>query len=163
MVVRILTGSHGRAWFVITTDPLAPDPCTGLVRNDRIDISAGGSMKQCCTVYSSCKGDHTTKIIRSRLLFRWTKESSLAIVCRMIDPKLIDELTTRLSATMPSGIQALQADVAKNIRATLESGLARLDLVTREEFEVQQAVLARTREKLERLEIQIKELEDKTG
>ncbi|MBT3047009.1 MAG: accessory factor UbiK family protein [gamma proteobacterium symbiont of Ctena orbiculata] len=81
----------------------------------------------------------------------------------MIDPKLIDELTTRLSATLPSGIQALQADATKNMRAALESGLAKLDLVTREEFEVQSAVLARTREKLERLEEQIRALEEKTG
>jgi BMFP domain-containing protein YqiC len=80
----------------------------------------------------------------------------------MIDPKLIDELMTRLSATLPSGIQTLQADVTKNMRATLEAGLAKLDLVTREEFEVQTAVLARTREKLERLEAQIKALEEKT-
>ncbi|MEW8507286.1 MAG: accessory factor UbiK family protein [Candidatus Thiodiazotropha sp.] len=79
----------------------------------------------------------------------------------MIDPKLIDELTTRLSATLPGGIQALQDDVMKSMRATLESGLARLDLVTREEFEVQRAVLARTREKLETLEAQIKALEEK--
>jgi hypothetical protein len=79
----------------------------------------------------------------------------------MIDPKLIDELTSRLSATLPSGIQVLQTDLKKNLRAALESGLAKLDLVTREEFEVQRAVLARTREKLERLESQIKELEDK--
>ncbi|MBT2970221.1 MAG: hypothetical protein B6D72_00435 [gamma proteobacterium symbiont of Ctena orbiculata] len=81
----------------------------------------------------------------------------------MIDPKLIDELTTRLSATLPGGIQALQADVTKNLRAALESGLAKLDLVTREEFEVQSAVLARTREKLERLEAEIKALEERTG
>lgn len=81
----------------------------------------------------------------------------------MIDPKLIDELMTRLSATMPSGIQTLQTDVMKNMRATLESGLSKLDLVTREEFEVQSAVLARTREKLERLESQIKALEEKTS
>lgn len=81
----------------------------------------------------------------------------------MIDSKLIDELTTRLSASIPSGIQTLQADVVKNMRATLESGLSKLDLVTREEFEVQRAVLARTREKLERLEAQIKALEEKTG
>jgi BMFP domain-containing protein YqiC len=79
----------------------------------------------------------------------------------MIDPKLIDELTTRLSATLPSGLQSLQADAMKNIRASLESGLAKLDLVTREEFEVQSAVLARTREKLDRLEAQIKALEKK--
>jgi BMFP domain-containing protein YqiC len=81
----------------------------------------------------------------------------------MIDSKLIDELTTKLSASLPSGIQTLQADVMKNMRATLESGLGKLDLVTREEFEVQRAVLARTRDKLERLEAQIKALEEKTG
>jgi BMFP domain-containing protein YqiC len=80
----------------------------------------------------------------------------------MIDSKLIDELTTKLSASLPSGIQTLQADVMKNMRATLESGLGKLDLVTREEFEVQRAVLARTREKLEKLEAQVKALEDKT-
>jgi BMFP domain-containing protein YqiC len=80
----------------------------------------------------------------------------------MIDSKLIDELTTKLSASLPSGIQTLQADVMKNMRATLESGLGKLDLVTREEFEVQRAVLARTRDKLERLEAQIKALEEKT-
>lgn len=85
--------------------------------------------------------------------------SPLAIVCRMIDPKLIDELASRLSSSLPSGIQALQADVMKNMRASLESGLAKLDLVTREEFEVQSAVLARTREKLSRLEAQVKALE----
>ncbi len=81
----------------------------------------------------------------------------------MIDPKLIDELTTRLSATLPGGILALQEDVKKNIRAALESGLGKLDLVTREEFEVQRAVLARTREKLDRLQAQIEELEKKSG
>jgi BMFP domain-containing protein YqiC len=83
----------------------------------------------------------------------------LAIVCRMIDPKLIDELSERLSASLPDSIRSLQTDVSKNFRASLEAGLAKLDLVTREEFEVQRAVLARTREKLERLEQQVKALE----
>jgi hypothetical protein len=83
----------------------------------------------------------------------------LAIVCRMIDPKLIDELSEHLSASMPSGFRTLQADVAKTFRATLEASLAKLDLVAREEFDVQQAVLARTREKLTRLEQQVKALE----
>ncbi|MCU7892858.1 MAG: accessory factor UbiK family protein [Candidatus Thiodiazotropha sp. (ex Ustalcina ferruginea)] len=78
----------------------------------------------------------------------------------MIDPKLIDELASRLSSSLPNGIQALQADVMKNMRTSLESGLAKLDLVTREEFEVQSAVLARTREKLSRLEAQVKALEE---
>jgi BMFP domain-containing protein YqiC len=83
----------------------------------------------------------------------------LAIVCGMIDPKLIDELSERLSASLPGGIRALQTDLSKSFRASLEAGLAKLDLVTREEFDVQRAVLARTREKLSRLEQQVKALE----
>ncbi len=54
----------------------------------------------------------------------------------------------------------MQGDVMKNLRAGLESGLARLELVSREEFEVQAAVLSRTREKLKRLEEQVKALEE---
>jgi ubiquinone biosynthesis accessory factor UbiK len=77
----------------------------------------------------------------------------------MIDTKLIDELTERLSSSLPRGIQALQGDIHKTLRAGLEAGLSRLDLVTREEFEVQAAVLSRTREKLERLEQRLKTLE----
>ena len=50
-------------------------------------------------------------------------------------------------------------DLKKNLRANLEAGLARLDLVTREEFDVQSAVLARTREKLTLLETKLDELE----
>jgi len=83
----------------------------------------------------------------------------LAIVWRMIDPKLLDELSERLSASMPASIRSLQEDLAKQFRANLEAGFAKLDLVTREEFDVQSAVLARTREKLSRLEQQVKALE----
>ncbi len=78
----------------------------------------------------------------------------------MIDSKLIDDLAQRLSDTLPKGIQSLQGDVMKNLRAGLESGLTRLDLVSREEFEVQAAVLSRTREKLKHLEEQVKALEE---
>lgn len=83
----------------------------------------------------------------------------LAIVSRMIDPKLIDELSEHLTASLPTGFRTMQADLAKNFRASLEAGLAKLDLVTREEFDVQRAVLARTREKLTQLEQQVKALE----
>ena len=84
----------------------------------------------------------------------------MAIVCSMIDSKLIDDLTQRLSSALPNGILSMQDDLKKNIRSSLESGLAKLDLVTREEFEVQTAVLSRTREKLQRLEQQVKVLEE---
>lgn len=77
----------------------------------------------------------------------------------MLDPKHVDDLFQRLSSAMPKGLQMLQEDVNRNVRASLESGLARLDLVTREEFDVQSAVLARTREKLAALEAQVSALE----
>jgi len=77
----------------------------------------------------------------------------------MLDPKHLDDLATRLAGSLPKGIQALQADIQRNLRAGMEAGLARLDLVTREEFDVQSAVLARTRAKLEALEARVVELE----
>jgi ubiquinone biosynthesis accessory factor UbiK len=77
----------------------------------------------------------------------------------MLDPKQFDDLFQRLSSAMPKGLQVLQEDINRNLRASLESGLARLDLVTREEFDVQSAVLARTREKLIALEAQVTALE----
>ncbi len=66
----------------------------------------------------------------------------------MIDPKHLDDLAQRLADSVPSGLRILQDDVKHNLRGTLEAGLSRLDLVTREEFDVQAAVLARTRERL---------------
>lgn len=77
----------------------------------------------------------------------------------MLDPKQLDDLTRRLASAMPKGLQVLQEDVNRTLRAGLESGLARLDLVTREEFDVQAAVLARTRAKLAALEARVAALE----
>lgn len=77
----------------------------------------------------------------------------------MLDPKQLDDLAQRLAVSLPKGMQAIRDDLARNLRASLEAGLTRLDLITREEFEVQAAVLARAREKLDRLEARIAELE----
>jgi Uncharacterized protein conserved in bacteria len=77
----------------------------------------------------------------------------------MFDPKKIDEIASRLADSMPPGIDAFRADVEKNMRATLQGVLNSMDLVTREEFEVQKAVLAKTRLKLETLEQQLQALE----
>lgn len=77
----------------------------------------------------------------------------------MIDLKAIDELARRLGELVPPGLDAARSDIEKNMRAVLQAGLARLDLVTREEFEVQQLVLRRTREKLEALERAVAALE----
>lgn len=77
----------------------------------------------------------------------------------MLDPKQLDDLARRLAASMPKGVQVLQEDLNRSFRASLEAGLSRLDLVTREEFDVQAAVLARSRAKVDALEQRVAELE----
>ena len=79
----------------------------------------------------------------------------------MLDTKKIEEVIQTISDAMPSGLTGLQADVEKNVRAAMSSTFAKLDLVTREEFDVQTQVLHRTREKLEALEKIVSELEQK--
>ena len=71
----------------------------------------------------------------------------------------LDNLAKRLSSLIPEPIQATQKDLESSLRSGLESGLRKMNLVTREEFDVQNAVLLRTREKLEALEKRISELE----
>jgi BMFP domain-containing protein YqiC len=77
----------------------------------------------------------------------------------MLDLRGLDDLAARLMAVLPPGAEAASDDLRKAFRAALEAGIARLDLVTREEFDVQCAVLLKTREKLEALERQLAELE----
>jgi hypothetical protein len=76
----------------------------------------------------------------------------------------LDDLVRRLAAAVPDNlagnVAAMRRELETNFRATLRAGLGRMNLVTREEFDVQQAVLRRTREKLEALERQVKALED---
>lgn len=74
----------------------------------------------------------------------------------MIKEKLLDEIGGKIKDVLA---QSPAGDIEKNLRAVLQAGLAKLDLVTREEFDVQQAVLLRTREKLEALEAKVAELE----
>lgn len=71
----------------------------------------------------------------------------------------IEGLARKLVDSLPGGLRSMREDLEQNFRSVLQGGLSRLDLVTREEFEVQEAVLARTREKLEALEKQVAELE----
>ena len=77
----------------------------------------------------------------------------------MFDPKQLDEIGRRIVGILPSGVREVQRDLEKNVHSILQSAFNKLDLVTREEFEVQMAVLLRTREKLEALEVQVAELE----
>lgn len=77
----------------------------------------------------------------------------------MINVRSIDELAQRLAGLVPPGIKDARDDLAANFRAALQSSLQSLDLVTREEFDVQRCVLLRTREKIEELERQVAALE----
>ena len=81
----------------------------------------------------------------------------------MIDLSHLDDLARRLSALVPPGVREGREELQQNFKAVLQSGLSRLDLVTREEFEVQRAVLLRTREKLEELQRTVAQLEEQLG
>ncbi len=77
----------------------------------------------------------------------------------MIALNHIDDLARRFSELLPPGLRESQAELQAAFKGALQAGLSRLDLVTREEFEVQRAVLLRTREKLEALERTVAALE----
>ena len=78
---------------------------------------------------------------------------------RMIDLAQLDELARRLSSLVPPGLRESREELQQNFKSVLQAGLGKLDLVTREEFDVQRAVLLRTREKLDALEGTVAELE----
>ncbi len=77
----------------------------------------------------------------------------------MIDLNHIDALARRLSELVPPGLRESREELQATFKSALQAGLAKLDLVTREEFEVQRAVLLRTREKLDALEQAVTALE----
>ncbi|PWC11922.1 hypothetical protein B4923_11450 [Brenneria roseae subsp. americana] len=79
----------------------------------------------------------------------------------MIDPKKIEQIARQVHESMPKGIRELGDDVEKRIRQVLQAQFTRLDLVNREEFDIQTQVLLRTREKIAQLEQRLSELEAK--
>ena len=79
----------------------------------------------------------------------------------MFDPKAIDDIANRLAGAIPPSLNNIKDDLEKTFQAILQGVLGKLDLVTREEFEVQKLVLAKTRSKLEDLEKLVTEIESK--
>jgi BMFP domain-containing protein YqiC len=79
-----------------------------------------------------------------------------------MEKKVLDDLASKLADAVPGDLQALRNDLESNFRGLLQNGLNKLDLVTREEFDVQRKVLERTREKLERMEQELEELQRDT-
>ncbi len=79
----------------------------------------------------------------------------------MIKNDNLDGMIDRIMAGLPAGLTALGRDAEQNVRAAVKSALRKMDLVTREEFDIQHEVLIRTRNRLEALEKQVAELEKK--
>ena len=80
---------------------------------------------------------------------------------KQTDKPSIDQIARKLAESVPAGLRSMRDELEQNFRSVLRSSLGKLDLVTREEFEVQQMVLARTREKLEALEERLQAMEAK--
>lgn len=74
-----------------------------------------------------------------------------------------DEVAERLGRMLPEGAREMRDDFERNARTMMQSTLSRMDLVTREEFDVQADVLARTREQLEQMEARVAALEHEAG
>jgi ubiquinone biosynthesis accessory factor UbiK len=81
----------------------------------------------------------------------------------MLNPKLFDDLAQRLSDAVPLPLREAGQDLEKNFRSILQGALSKLEIVGREEFDAQAAVLARTREKVAQLEAQVTALEVHLG
>ena len=78
----------------------------------------------------------------------------------MLDSKILDDVSARVAAAFAA---SPVRDAEKNLKSMLSGALAKLDLVTREEFDIQAGVLLRTREKLEALETRVADLEARAG
>ena len=76
-----------------------------------------------------------------------------------MDQKRIEDMARRLLESIPPSLRAAQQDLETNFRSVVRSGLSKLDLTTREEFDTQTRVLARTREMVEQLEARVRQLE----
>ncbi len=77
----------------------------------------------------------------------------------MINPNNVQALVAELIAALPPGVRDMQQDISKEFKSIIQVTLSKLDLVTREEFDTQAGVLAKTRQKLEVLEAEIAQLE----
>lgn len=77
----------------------------------------------------------------------------------MVKTEKIDEIIQQISALLPQDLRQTGADIRKNLKAGVSASLSRMDLVTREEFQIQSELLARSRALLQQLETRVSELE----
>ena len=78
----------------------------------------------------------------------------------MFEPKQFEDLAKKLYSSLPSSLQSVENEIQQKFKEIVQSTFTRMDLVTREEFDVQTKVLARTREKIEALQAQVQALID---
>ncbi len=79
----------------------------------------------------------------------------------MIDLGKIDDIVNRLSESLPPGVTRLREDLEKQFRSVLKAAFEKMELVTREEFDIQKSVLQKTELKLKQLEQQLEVLDGK--
>lgn len=78
----------------------------------------------------------------------------------MKKPQFLDDLSNRLCDALPANVKTLKKDIEKNFHTILQNTFTKLDLITRKEFDAQTKVLARSRQKIEALEVKLKKLAD---
>ena len=81
----------------------------------------------------------------------------------MIDNKTINRISEQINELLPPGLQQVKEDFDARLKTLLQQQLAQYEMVSREEFDIQTRVLARTREKLEVIEARLKELDKTLG
>jgi BMFP domain-containing protein YqiC len=109
----------------------------------------GAAARNACQI----AGQRLTQAQRAGML------TALRSTAMAFDPRSLDELARKLAEAVSPGLSALKDDLEQNFKAVLQSGLTKLDLVTRQEFDIQSAVLRRSRERLEELEKRLAALE----
>ncbi len=81
----------------------------------------------------------------------------------MLDPQTLNQLSEKIAELLPPGLQAVKSDFDARVKTLLQQQLVQFEMVSREEFDLQARVLQRTREKLEKVEAQLVELEKRLG
>ncbi|MDO6461001.1 accessory factor UbiK family protein [Granulosicoccaceae sp. 1_MG-2023] len=77
----------------------------------------------------------------------------------MIDARIFDEMADKMAGFLPPGVSELRGDFERNAKAVMQSTLSKMDLVSREDYEVQTALLQKSMQRLKELEARVGELE----
>lgn len=104
---------------------------------------------------------HNKPVVELRIDLQWKPDSPTYRTAAVFkpDPAILDDIVKKISGLIPPGLSQAKDDLKANIKSILSQSLTKVDLVSREEFDIQTKVLLRTREKLEQLEAKIEELE----